>query len=582
MKRLSICFLFAVLSLAILFSSITFQAIAENPWIEETIDENAQAANPSLALDSSGRVHVSYFDENSGNLKYARKDVAAWSIETVDTAVNVGIHSSIGLDSGDRPHIAYIDSKYGTLKYAHWSGNEWAITVVDASGKVNGSCSLVIDASNNAHISYYSEDGRSIRYAAWTGSQWTIKTVDSGNCFSSCSLRLDLNNVPHVAYFTGEFSASGLQSSNFTLKYAKWSGQTWTIENVVSANLAVGTTGEQYGPSGFSVSLMLDSSNRPRICFCSEYNSVIYANRDDSGWQTFTVASGSNKGCFLALYSNGAPHIIYQTISRYAAYANYTSWNGSSWETIVIGIMGHGTQPAIVLDVNDHPHVSFTKDGELYYATLPDLYQITFDETGVGLDSSETEVIIDLMHYSVTDLPKTFTWGKNSNHTYSYVSNLASGQDKRYVLESVYGLSNLQNGTINVSASGNITANYKTQFQVSLAANPSDSGSVIPSGSTLWFDKGVINISASAKQNHAFVQWYSNTGDITFLNKFSASTTAAINDSGSILAYFDYPPPETASISPQPSVPEIAPVFLLIALATVTIVGISLRYKRKP
>ena len=72
----------------------------------------------SLALDSSGNPHISYFDETNGHLKYAAKTGTVWTNETVDTAVNVGEYSSLALDSSGIPRISYRDGGNGNLKYA--------------------------------------------------------------------------------------------------------------------------------------------------------------------------------------------------------------------------------------------------------------------------------------------------------------------------------------------------------------------------------------------------------------------------------------------------------------------------------
>ena len=72
----------------------------------------------SLAFDSSGNPHISYFDETNGHLKYAYKTGSVWTNETVDPAANVGAYSSLALDSAGIPRISYRDGGNGDLKYA--------------------------------------------------------------------------------------------------------------------------------------------------------------------------------------------------------------------------------------------------------------------------------------------------------------------------------------------------------------------------------------------------------------------------------------------------------------------------------
>jgi hypothetical protein len=62
-----------------------------------------------------------------------------------------------------------------------------------------------------------------------------------------------------------------------------------------------------------------------------------------------------------------------------------------------------------------------------------------------------------------------------------------SPDGKQYIWTSTTGLSNSQNGSITVTGSGSVVGNYKTQYYLSLATNPS--GITTPSGAG-WYDAG--------------------------------------------------------------------------------------------
>ncbi len=84
----------------------------------------------------------------------------------------------------------------------------------------------------------------------------------------------------------------------------------------------------------------------------------------------------------------------------------------------------------------------------------------------------------------------------------------------------------------------NETAQWKTQYEVTFDAKPSDEGTTTPIPGTRWYDAGDVSISATpTNSSYGFTSWTA-TGSITFANSSSASTTATISGSGTITANF--------------------------------------------
>jgi hypothetical protein len=124
-------------------------------------------------------------------------------------------------------------------------------------------------------------------------------------------------------------------------------------------------------------------------------------------------------------------------------------------------------------------------------------YQITFDQTGIDTDYNDVVVVVDGINLSRSQLSYSFWWDAGSSHSFAFQSPLlVIPNAKRYVWNSTSGLSSSQSGTINVTASGSIVGNYKTQYCLTLGTNPPGVASIPGSG---WYYAGTsVTISADA------------------------------------------------------------------------------------
>jgi hypothetical protein len=90
-------------------------------------------------------------------------------------------------------------------------------------------------------------------------------------------------------------------------------------------------------------------------------------------------------------------------------------------------------------------------------------YHVIFDQTGVEADFTGTIVTIDGTNYNRGSLSTQFWWDQDSSHSFFFASPLVVNGNKRYVWISTSGLSNLRNGTLTITASGNVVGNYIVQ-----------------------------------------------------------------------------------------------------------------------
>jgi parallel beta-helix repeat protein len=275
----------------------------------ETVDSNGDAgSHNSIAVDSSGKVHISYYDATNGDLKYCTNN-PAWNCQTLDSNGNVGLVTSISTDSFNNVHISYTDLTNHYVKYTYYDGSTWqgpetVDTFANSPGPVwfKGFTSLDVDSSDMPHISYLSLDG-TLKYAYKNGATWQIQSVDSSvDLFTSTSLVLDSSDRPHIAYYN---YLCGIDSLPDELRYAYFDGISWQIDIV-----------SYFWPFGrnTSASLALDSSYKPHISYIGNANYLQYANKAGTIWNFETIdinGSPITRSTSIAIDPSDKVHISY-------------------------------------------------------------------------------------------------------------------------------------------------------------------------------------------------------------------------------------------------------------------------------
>ncbi len=169
-------------------------------WQEEVIYNNPDGWPGDIAVDSDGRVHVTFFEAGDGEFRlyHAWKDGDVWQIEAVNEPGEGGEGHDLELDALNRPHIAYIDSNHEfSLIYTWKDGSQWQSVPTMANAT---QLSLALDSDGQPHISYWNEIEMpwQVRYVYTKDANWYDELISNNAAYAA--IAIDSLDRPHIAF----------------------------------------------------------------------------------------------------------------------------------------------------------------------------------------------------------------------------------------------------------------------------------------------------------------------------------------------------------------------------------------------
>ena len=353
-------------------------ASVSDGWSATTIGAGIK---PALALDASGSPAIVFLFEDVGEgfVTFA----AAADGWTLDRLVEGYFYGPIDLafDPQNRPNIVYHDhqasqfrQELGDLTYALSDSSGWQIAAVEDDGHDGWDSTIAIAADGVVRAAgvdpsqFGGTDG--VEYYELQDGTWSVTAIGSGPIpyEFNVSLAVSPDGLPALSYYddgTGD------------LVFASFDGAEWNLETVQSE-----------GDVGKFSSLRFDAEGRPHISFFEELGGssgrVLYAVRDGGAWTVEEVGTladvrlgmtGARRNSSLALDAQGVPHVVFsdQSVIRYATRTD------AGWEVqdiVTAGDRPLGQLVSLKLDGAGTPHLAFSEitnagplDGLIVYLT---------------------------------------------------------------------------------------------------------------------------------------------------------------------------------------------------------------------
>lgn len=344
-------------------SQLSYMTNSGARWVSEVVDEGgAFEKTSSIAVDEAGNVHIAYFDDYEiDNVTYGRlcyaNNVDGWTVVTVDNSTAmVGMNPSLALDSEGWAHISYYDNtglKY--LKYIDNVGGNWSTPILlDQSGNAGMYSSLAIGANDSVHVAYLKQGTKDLMYITNIPGFWDPELIDdSGTVEGRVSMALDSEGVPHVAYYSDDGLVYSKQNTS------GWDSQLLDANNELGGGISlfIDDQDQVYVTYYNEVLTLLKYANN----IGGTWNNAT------------VIASDGVVGVdsVINVDANGDEHIAYVQDSADGV-LNYAEKRSGIWMFQKVDIEYCGNQISMATDLLGRAHVSYydPDSKDLKYATV--------------------------------------------------------------------------------------------------------------------------------------------------------------------------------------------------------------------
>lgn len=488
------------------------------------------ALNTSLIIDSSGTPYVAYEGYSSHNvtvMKYTGMGITGWEVVgNTSLSVGKGTYPSLAIDNSGTLYISYEDynngSKVTVMKYSGKGTTGWEPvgSTGFSAGKVDQP-SLAIDSSGQLYVAYGDlAYGLRATVMKFNGVSWEAvgSTAFSAGRAACPSLAIDNSGIPYLAYADW---GNGYKTT--VMKYSGKGVYGWE---------AVGDVAFSAGQAS-DTSLKINSIGVPYVAYSDDYydDKATVMKYNGTNWEVVGVTGFSGSSVSdpsLAIDSSDIPYVAYQDWGN-GGKTTVKKYNGVSWETV--GTAGFSSMNAfhnsLSMDRDGIPYVAFT-DGYPKANVMKYIYEKPIDAETPTIIIQPTDVTVGVGGTVTLSVTATVTKGNLSYQWYNNTTNLNSGgilingatgssfsppttkAETYYYYCKVTNTDNTATGNKTTTINSNsVVVNVKTNKYI--VTFDSKGGSIVSSIATDYNTTITAPIEPT-KEGYTFIGWYKEAG----------------------------------------------------------------------
>jgi hypothetical protein len=367
--------------------------LTNDPGASSTSKPNARC----IAVDGSDNLHVVWHDDREGTafpvIYYKTYDGVSWSSDLrIDESSDVAAYPSIAVDTSDRLHVVWHDHRYGDaeIHYKLFDG-AWGSDVRLTSSPYNSSWPSIATKGNELHVVWedYRMGNYEIYHKHYDGVSWESDerlTISLENSILP-SVAVDVYGMVHVVWLEAEAD----------IYHTAFNGIEWSpmaaIDGAPTAEGAPAICADPFG----GVHITWHATPAGQV-----YPDIYYRHYDGLVWhpvEKLTNYSGWSHNTSVVADADGNVHVFWADASSGHDEIRYGWFDGTRWRADV-GVShpdDESSRPFGAVDSEGRLHVVWRdrRHGayEIYYR-MHDIDHISgIDEPAVGLQPGVLRIV---------------------------------------------------------------------------------------------------------------------------------------------------------------------------------------------